>query len=229
MNHLVKTILAVVVLAALAAPATAGIDVFELHNHPDGALVPPPYGLRLDDIVGTGQFLFSFDYSDMTGSASVTLAYDDVAGTIHISGQAYGGKKVGSGWDPVLKGWIYIDFTYHVNVAEADDCPGSPGDDIYVTGADLTNSGTVTLMGWGGDAVLQFSDKANASGCTFSFDNDTDYYNNTTIANDLSIYSGTGWLMPEAAGGFRDWVFIGERMTVRTEENTWGAVKALYR
>lgn len=229
MNRPLMIAMVVLVLFAGVVPASAGVDLFQLHDHPDGALIPPTYGLRLDDLVGTGQFLFSFDYADGSGYASVQLAYDDVAGTIHITGRAYGGVKSGTTWDATLQGWIDIDFLYTVNVVQADDCAGGSGDDLYVTGASVLNTGTVTLDGWGGNGVYAFSDKANASGCTFSFDNDTDYYNNATIAGDLSIFSGTGWMMPEAAGGFRDWVFIGERLTVDTESTSWGVLKARYR
>lgn len=209
-------------------PAHAFVDVFILHDHPTGDLVPPTYGLRIDDLIWGGSYTFSFDYADMTGTASVMLTYDDVAGTVRITGRAYGGQDLGTSWKPDQQGWIDIDFLYSVGVVETDDCPGNPGDDLYAPEA-VGNGGTVTLDGWGGDAVYAFEAKANETGCAFIFDNDDDLTGNTTIANDPSIFSGFGWLKPPTPGGFRDWVFIGERVTVGTEATTWGAVKARYR
>ena len=53
-------------LAALSAGSTgsqAAVFQFILHDHPDGALANPTYGLRLDDLYGgnNSDFTFSFD------------------------------------------------------------------------------------------------------------------------------------------------------------------------
>ncbi len=214
--------------ATLAVPAFAGITIFTLHDHPNGAINPPAYGLRLDDLLGSGEFTFSFDYVDGTGAAAMSLTYDDILGTVRISGRAYGGKDTGTGWDPASRGWVDIDFLFTTNVSERDDCATAVGNDLYVTGMSAANSGTVSLDGWGGNAVFNFTDKADASGCTFTFDNDSDSKGNATISGDPSIWSGNGWLMPVTSGS-RDWLFIGEMMALPVENATWGHVKSLYR
>lgn len=215
-----------ILLVMLAIPAGATVLMFSCHNHPNGDAAPPTYGLRIDDLIGTGIFTFSFDYSDITGSTGVILAYDDVAGTIHIYGRAYGGKDVGGSWDAVLKGWINIDFWYVDNVAtNVNSCAGGAGNDVYVTDQSINNGGTFSLDGWGGDAVFAFTDKK--ADCSFYFDNDSDSKNNGAIAGDPGIWSAAGWLMPQG-GSARDWLFTAEMMTVPTENSTWGAVKALY-
>jgi hypothetical protein len=223
-------ILAVVVAMGLAVvpnTAHATLHMYMLTNHPNGSEVPPAYGLRLDDLVGEGEFTFSFEHIDGTGSAMMTLTYDDVLGEIRIYGRAYGGKDTGTGWDATLQGWVDIDFTYSDNVFIADDCAGALGNDLYVSGESANNNGTVTLDGWGGDAVFDFEGKADGSGCSFIFDNDTDSKGNSSIANDLTLFSGSGWLKPPTSGA-RDWLFVGHMMTVPVRDMSWGALKALY-
>ncbi len=220
---------AIVLAAIFAVPAQATQFIFVCHDHPDGDRVPPTYGLRIDDLLATpGYYTFSFDYVDGTGSAGVTLMWDDVAGTIRITGRAYGGLDVGGAWADTLKGWIDIDFTYSVGVSTQDDCSGTPGDDAYVSGEDPANGGTITLLGWGGGGAYAFEGKANMTGCAFILDNDTDSKGNATIASDPATWSGSGWLKPQTSGS-RDWLFTANLMTVPVRETTWGGVKAIYR
>jgi hypothetical protein len=221
------TALVVAGFAVVPQDAAATIHMFQLTDHPNGAMVPPTYGLRIDDLIGNGEFTFSFEYIDGSGSSNMLLTYDDVLGEIHIYGRAYGGLDTGAGWDATLKGWINVDFKYREDINESDDCPGNPGDDLYVTGENANNNGTISLDGWGGDAAFNFSNKADGSGCSFIFDNDTDSKGNSSIANDPTLFSGSGWLKPPTSGS-RDWLFVGHMMTVPVEETTWGAVKALY-
>jgi len=229
------TALAAALLLTTAGSAGATQYVYELHDHPDGGEAPPTYGLRLDNLLSIGVYSFSFDYVDGTGAAAVALVYDDVAGTVHISGRAFGGKHDDDGYREHCSGWVNIDFTYNVNVAKVDDCGGdggdgvfgyaNAGDDIYCIGEDLSNSGSVTLDGWGDDRVFQFSDKADGTGCSFIFDNDTDSKGNGSIEADPKLFSGSGWLRPGFFGS-RDWLFVGEMRTVPTENTTWGSLKS---
>jgi hypothetical protein len=224
-----------VVLVALAAaviglsvlPAGAVLNVFSCSDHPNGTEVPPTYGLRIDDLLSEGEYTFSFDYADGGGTAMVTMTWDDVTNEIHIFGLAYGGKDMGGSWDATEQGWIDIDFTYVDDVHVRDNCAGDPGDDLYVNSESANNNGTVTLMGWGGDAVFAYSGKANTTGCAFIADNDTDSKGNSTIANDPTLYSVSGWLMPPTTGS-RDWLFVAQMGTVPVEETSWGALKKLY-
>lgn len=217
----------VLMLALIVTPAHADVFTFTLHDHPNGAEVPPTYGLRLDDLLGPGDYTFSFDYFDGFEHASMTLEARDTLGEIHISGRAYGGKDIGGDWDPVEQGWIDIDFTYRQNVIRADDISGTPGDDFYVLVADPNNNGTITLDGWGGDVTINYSDKA-ADGYSFIFDSDEDSKGNSAIANDPTIWSAAGWLMGHGSP-YRDWLFIGElNMTVPNAPSSVGKLKSRF-
>lgn len=182
---------------------------FVCHDHPQGDMAPPTYGLRLDDLLSDGAYTFSFDYADEVESARVTLTYDAAANTIHIVGRAYGGKVEGDDWVANARGWINFDFTYTSAVAMWDNCARDAGNDLYVGGASSLNSGTFTLDGWGGDASFSFIDRANEGGCSFIFDNDWDSKGVDEIANDPNIWSASGWLQPSTSGQ-RDWLFIAE-------------------
>jgi hypothetical protein len=219
--------LAATVLGLTVLPAGAVLNVYECHDHPNGVINPPTYGLRIDDLLGEGQYTFSFDYADGSGSAMVTMTWNDVTNEIHISGLAYGGKDIGGAWDATEQGWIDIDFYYRDDVTVRDNCAGDAGDDLYVTSESANNNGTITLIGWGGDAVFNFSGKADATGCAFIVDNDTDPKGNATIAGDPTLYSVSGWLMPPTSGS-RDWIFVARMGTVPVENRTWGALKSLY-
>lgn len=191
-------------------------NIFVLHDHPNGGVAPPLYGLRIDDLLGSGHYTFSFDYADQTESARVTLVYAADLAQIHIQGRAYGGRVDGTDWASSSRGWIDIDFIYTTNCSVKDDCGAISGDDFYVTGESVANSGTVTLDGWGGNQSFSFTDRSGENnGCSFIFDNDYDSKGNADIANDLSIWSGSGWLQP-AVQGSRDWLFIGRREPATT-------------
>jgi hypothetical protein len=185
-----------------------GSMVFVCHDHPDGAAAPPTYGLRLDSLLGDGSWTFSFDYADATESARVILTYDEARGRIRIFGRAYGGRVDGHEWSAASRGWIDLDFTYTTNLVVKDDCGALAGDDLYIIGESVANRGVIGLDGWGGDLSLECSDRSGEGGaCSFIFDNDTDPKGNAAIADDLSIWSGSGWIVPEAEGT-RDWLFI---------------------
>ncbi len=216
-------------VAAASLPAAAAVTVYNCHDHPDGQIIPPTYGLRIDFLLDNGRYTFSFDHVNGTGSAAVTLTHDDGLGTIRIFGRAYGGKDIGGSWDPAIRGWIDIDFTYTANVSVRDNCAGAAGNDLHVTAESVLNAGTIHLDGWGGGGTYNFTDKADDEGCTFNFDNDWDSKGNDDIANNPAIWSAAGWLKPGDVNGSRDWVFIAEQATVPTQECSWGHIKAMYR
>ncbi len=229
MRRSIRALILSSLLVAVALPAAAGITVYNCHNHPNGQIIPPAYGLRIDYLLGNGMYTFSFDYVDGSGAAAVTLTHDDVLGTIHIFGRAFGGKDIGGTWDATEKGWIDIDFTYTVNVSARDNCAGASGNDLHVIQESASNSGTFHLDGWGGNQTFAFSDKEDDEGCSFNFDNDWDSKGNASVANNPSIWSAAGWFSPANVNGSRDWVFIAEQATVSTTQTTWGHVKSLYR
>lgn len=186
------------------------VQTFVCHDHPKGDMAPPMYGLRLDDLLGEGEYTFSFDYSDGSETARVLMTYDQTLHQIHIAGRAYGGKVVSGAWSTSSRGWIDIDFMYTRSINVYDNCAHDAGDDLYVTGATAVNTGTFTLDGWGGNASFSFIDRANENGCTFSFDNDWDSKGVEEIANDPDMWSASGWLQPSTSGS-RDWLFTAKR------------------
>lgn len=192
-----------------------GVQTFQCHDHPEGIIAPPTYGLRIDNLIADGHYTFSFDYSDGVETARVLLTYDEALNEIHIGGRAYGGLLDGGAWSPQARGWIDIDFTYTNAVAVYDNCARDPGDDLYVTGASSLNAGTFTLDGWGGNESFSLIDRADEDGCSFVFDNDWDSKGIEEIANDPSIWSAAGWLQP-ATDGNRDWLFIATRYIAPT-------------
>ncbi|NOT01911.1 MAG: hypothetical protein HOP29_14955 [Phycisphaerales bacterium] len=133
---------AVLVLGAVGVQADPilGNDTYFLHNHPDGSVRPPLYGLRLDNL-GTvaGDYTFDFDYSDGAGRSSdmrldLNLDADGTGGTIRIFGEVYGGLNSGMGYAaPSLNvGWWDVDFLYDFGLESLE-----PGDDdiaIFNTG-----------------------------------------------------------------------------------------------
>lgn len=182
--------------AAFADPIIAG--TYQLHNHPDGAVAPPGYGLRLDELdnATSGHDIFTFDF-DKAGAA-MFLTYDDSAQTVHIFGQAWGGRDVGGSYanDSYL-GIYAIDFLYDVNVA---DVPGD--DDIWVTAPpDQQNTGSVT--GPGGMPVYALSDISNGQ-YTFRFGDEDDDNGHRGFDG----ISGWGWVAVDGEhDDSQDWLF----------------------
>lgn len=214
---------------SVSAPSSASAAAFlyELHDHPDGTLASPDYGLRLDGLYGgtSNDFTFSFD----TNGAYMTLLYDQTANTVRISGTAYGGIDTGSGWDANNSGLVNIDFTYRQNVVT--DGTGTFGTDtdnlgVRTTGHAQTvgtgNSGSLTLGAgnWSlgantGDSFTMVDQESG--GFSFKFNNFDDH----RLAQYPSFggpedYVGWGWLNHWPTGSnpaghiyYSDWLFTG--------------------
>ncbi|MCB9852854.1 MAG: hypothetical protein H6819_07140 [Phycisphaerales bacterium] len=111
-------VLALVAMFASSVASAASITpgTYRLHNHPDGDVNPPPYGIRLDELynISPGNDVFTLDFDD--AQSNVTLVYDG-ASTITISGVAYGGIDGGATYlnDNHL-GLYQIDFVYNIGV-----------------------------------------------------------------------------------------------------------------
>lgn len=125
MRRVQTAFLFLVALAVLSFSATAiqaAIEQFELADHPDGNQNPPPYGLRLDDLLnlalasandpthpqyptymglqrsdlsGSDNGVFSLSFGNLGTPINVTLVRDTVTGEIVISGTAIGGRDSG--------------------------------------------------------------------------------------------------------------------------------------
>ena len=195
-----------------AGSAFASTFVYSLSNHPDGNQRPPQYGLRLDelfDLNSTVHDVFTFDFDN--AASSMQLVYDDVAGTINISGTAFGGLDQGSDYDPSASGLWDIDFTFRTNIVAV---PGN----LTVTAENAANNGTITpQFAIGGNAAntpIALVDEDGGKGFSFQFDNGDHRLGGTSLAGDPNIFVGWGWLnhsgMPHVAAS--DWLFVGREV-----------------
>ena len=210
------------ILPSAANAVTLETGFYRLHNHPDGAIRTPHYGLRLDGLNGddTQEFTFDFDH-DNSAMFLLLSGSGPNSWTIDISGQSYGGRDVGAVYAADEWAGVYdISFTYDVSV---QDVPGD--DDIWVVSASGSNSGLVEAPN-GNEYLLE--DKSNG---TYAF--------RLGDANDDNGHrgfdgiSGWGWLMhglisPQLQGGTQhvvssDWLFTAEK----TDTPTPGAISLL--
>jgi len=192
-----KTFLTAALIAGTAMSASAGSTVvgqYLLDDHHDGNQNPPPYGLRLDNLIETGVFTMSLGfYSD-----TILTVYDDGGNlSINISGTLNGGLIDGVGGYISSDDYL-VDFTYAVNVSDV-------GNGWEVNGFDAGNTGTVTNMST--NAVTTLYGMPNIDGLNFAFLAD-----GHRIGNDNSTWVGRGWLTGESDGsnplaGDRDWLF----------------------
>ncbi len=180
---------AIVMLVMPVIASAVSIGTYTLGNHPDAGETPPPYGMRLDGLLGYGVYTFDFEHA----SSNMQLTYN--GSTIHISGTAFGGSDNGAGYDVGSTALWAIDFLYDTGVTQ----PGGEGgvDDVVV---DLTghhaNSGTVTSV------LGNFDLRSHAdSSSTFNLGDETGapgYHRN------FPGISGWGWLDFSLAGQ-NDW------------------------
>jgi hypothetical protein len=178
------------VVACFGAPAFAGVaspgvldpGLYELHNHNAAFAAPPPYGLRLDELVDVSPdhdiYTFDFDHDESA------MFMDLGPTTLRIFGTVYGGLNEGDGYAATWSGRWAIDFTY----AFYDTVPGD--DDYWTSGPDPADHwGTITaLFGDGTDFWLQ----DEGGGMPFSFrlgdeDDDAGHRGEPGV-------SGWGWL-----------------------------------
>ncbi len=196
------------VFAATDAEAAAiGLGTYQLHNHPDGASNPPPYGLRLDELYNPtgGNDIFTFNF-DAPGS-DMKLEFD--GSTIHIFGTTLGGRDIGAAHaaDNFL-GLYAIDFTYSVGVKTVvgDD------DQIVEPGANGLNTGTITPLGMSHPSVgvaVNLGDVQNAENYSFRLGDE----NNDNGHRGFNGISGWGWLSvngDDHAGQYDDFLFTAE-------------------
>ncbi len=113
--------------AAILAP-----DLYRMHNHPAAQADPPPYGLRLDELVDATPnhdiFTWDFDYEEgPMGFNSLALIsilelpnYPNYY-RLDLTGSVYGGLTDGDDYanDPNLVGEWTFEFTFIVGVQQA--------------------------------------------------------------------------------------------------------------
>ncbi len=197
--------LAVTALFLPAAAHAAAIlpGQYILHNHPDGNEVPPPYGLRLDEMVDvtSGHDVFTFDFDHP--SSNMILLYNDILQRITITGQAYGGRDIGAGYAADSYLGVYdIHFVYDVGVALA---PGD--DDLWTPVSSFSNFGTITRPD---SFVHNLSDKSDGTH-TFRFGDENDDNGHRGYDG----LSGWGWLMvDERYTAAMDFIFTAEYVAI---------------
>jgi hypothetical protein len=212
----------------------AEILMYRLFNHQDGTENPPPYGMRLDGLFGSGVWTFSFgdsaafDPLDPLAPASngelMKLTYDTVNDEIHIFGTVYGGKDTGSDWDSSTAGLFDVDFLYTANITATD----LTADELKlkVTDDDHTNNtGTITpASGYSpSDSPIPLVDFDGGSsmpqGFSLAFQPVDGSHRipdppSTTVwpFTDLVLFEGWGWMNhtdPDVHVTSSDWLFTG--------------------
>lgn len=187
-------------LGLMAGAAQAGgtiLQTFNLFDHPNGAIEPQDYGLRLDNFGGQNPMTFSFE-SD-TGDSTVRLQVIDNEGNreIRIFGSMTGNSAAG-GTDI---GTFYLDVTYSV----ADNAQGWTADDPGMMIGSLVQTHDALGNEIAPQDALseQLFTLSDGSG-TFRFLSDGD-----RIPGDSSSWVGRGWVSNNAdiRGSTNDFLF----------------------
>ncbi|XAL98077.1 PEP-CTERM sorting domain-containing protein [Phycisphaeraceae bacterium D3-23] len=182
---------ALAITGFVCAPAWAGTlesgalaeGLYQLHNHPDGGAAPPPYGLRLDELVDVEDDhhdVFTFDFDHELSDMRIEVGAD----SIDIFGTVYGGLNEGSGYGDDWVGLWSVSFTY----AFYDFAPGD--NDRWTIGPDPADHwGTITAL-FGDETDFWLQDEAGDNPYSFRLgdeDDDAGYRGFDGI-------SGWGWL-----------------------------------
>lgn len=206
----------------LAAPEAeaAGIITYDLENHRNGGIASPYYGLRLDGLMDEGdregdKYTFDFEHA----LSSMVMTYDTDAGTINISGSAFGGADLngernasgaeGDGYKEGTTDVAVIDFTYTAVTQPGNDA--ARGDIASVNGDD-GGYGTGTLSFGGTEFLLRAKATEGAP---------VNYFNLTEGYRTEPGLVGWGWLQYSFdegetwhTGGVSDWLFTAEQQPV---------------
>jgi MYXO-CTERM domain-containing protein len=188
------------VIASAASAQILAPGTYFIHNHPDGFMNPPPYGLRLDELYNVDNSqsdVFTFDFND--SSSNMRLTYD--GSTIRIFGNTLGGRDIGTGYanDQYLGNYV-IDFTYRVNVQQSNI-----DDDLVVIPVNPANNGTI-LTPLGDTKILTEEPLGPnpVTDYTFRLGNENDDLGHRGFPG----LSGWGWLRVDGAyNSGNDWIF----------------------
>ncbi len=188
--------LGMAMVSQTASAETLQAGIYDLSNHPSGALQPPPYGLRLDELFdvtpGVDSFVFDFDHA----SSNMVLTYNG-SDRIRILGQAFGGRDIGGDFAAEASTGVYtIDFVYDVGVGLV---PGD--DDLWAQTGSGSNFGSISGPG----GTVNLTDMV-LNGFTFRFGDET----NNNGHRGFDGISGWGWLDFDGHEGAADWIFTAE-------------------
>ena len=187
--------------ATIASGGELVIAEFNIHDHPQGNLLPPSYALRLDNVFGAFNATFS---ADVHNNATLTVVQDTVTNDLYIdiSGTFHGGEDLGAGWGTTFD--LEADFRYEANVSAV-------AGGWAVTGFSGLSIGTFTRLDT--DVTTTWYDMEDAAGDngpageTFRFASD-----GWRIDNDNNSWVGRGWLTTNSDGSMigppaQDWFF----------------------
>ncbi len=122
--------------------------LYRIHNHPDGAVRTPYYGLRLDELynVTTGHDVWTFDFDAPGSNMFMRYLFNPLGqAVLHIYGTTFGGLDIGSVYHATHRGFFDVDFTY----TDVTQVPGD--DDLFFDGANYANDGSITPLDGDGD------------------------------------------------------------------------------
>jgi hypothetical protein len=190
-------------LGAVSAAGAAELVIaeFDIHDHPQGNLLPPSYALRMDNVFGAFNATFS---ADIHNDATLTVIQDTVTNDLYIDivGTFHGGEDLGAGWGTTFD--LEADFRYQANVAAV-------ADGWAVTGFSGLSVGTFTRLDTNETPTwYDMEDAAGENGPageTFRLAED-----GWRIDNDNSSWVGRGWLTTNSDGSMmgppaQDWFF----------------------
>ncbi|MFI4898732.1 MAG: PEP-CTERM sorting domain-containing protein [Phycisphaerales bacterium JB059] len=190
-----RTALAIAALALAGTAASADVFEFQMFNHPDGAVAPPYYGLRVDNMFGEGNVnTFSID---TIGDSVLTVNEDGEDISIHMEGTLYGGTDSG-----VTTGGGAL-YTYTWDYTEGVEKTANGWRVVGMSGA---NGGALTRVSDG--AEFSFTTKTNGSDVAFIFQAD-----GHRISGDADAWVGRGWVMSQdnpRGQHTQDWLFSAE-------------------
>ena len=189
--------------AALASTAYAGpVVLFKsaLGDHPDGAALPPAYGLRMDNLFsglgGTGGITtFSFEQNGAGVSMTIwDLDMDGDADEIRIAGTVFGGEDAGTTYG-FGAGLYKLEFTFSVGVN--DESNG------WSASSHAANGGFLQALA--GNVDVAEGTMFNLVQRTDSMAKDFKFLNDGHRLPGSSGWVGRGWL---DGGGTRDFLFV---------------------
>ncbi len=179
--------LALLVFAGMVQALPYG--TYHLSNHPDGSMAPPPYGLRLDNFIGSDDYTFDFNHTQ----SSMSMSWDGTV--LRIFGTIFGGHDTGGSYGAT--DLFDVDFSYSTTpfgsitdnhagpMSLTINTPTSGG--MGTTGAGSITNGTTTWL---------LRDKANGAGNIFNLESGH---------RNFPGLSGWGWLQHDGGSGGSNW------------------------
>lgn len=188
-------------LGLIAGAAQAGgtiLQTFELFDHPNGAIDPQAYGLRLDGFAGESPVTFSFEND--SGDSTVRLQVIDSEGNREI--RIFGTMRGNSAKNGTDFGTFALDVTYSVATASQGWTADDPGMMIGSLEAIETTAAANALGVVNGSSEDLYT-LSDGSG-TFRFLSDGD-----RIPGNASSWVGRGWVSNNAniRGSTNDFLF----------------------